>query len=340
MMARLPGSIHCSLPSAVIMEKIGAFDDGTQKKVIQQYFSTQDSTAMLSKAGYLTFRPYLGRRWTVDAVREHINDPLAVLQTSDTGKPLFPGSTRLQGFPMFRDELIDALGANDPRGSTRRLRDHLVGLGAAFAAMHWGAGLDGEGCEFLYGPRNNRATLWVHGFDKCGTLPPPHQVTVEMAREHLVPAAHALSAYLPNPDSDEMLWIIFANSYLEHSQSIHMAARNYQAERVAELLVAFLADLQIALVDGLPVTEAARVASSKWSSTANPLTLLTATTFSRTTGSIGMYVNRNRNRNLNRNRVLNPSRTRTRAARRARSCRRPSRTFEHTGQGGGQPDDV
>ena len=258
------------------MEKIHPFGHGTPKLIVRKYFGSKDHEAVLSNGGPLTIRPYLGRQWTDDAIREHIGDTRLPIQLSAAGKPLFPRSTSLQGFPLFRDQFIEALNTIDRkkrRGPKDTLLSHIIALAATFAAMHWGSGIDGEGCEFLYGLKQNRATLWVLDFDRCGSFPPPRRATTRMVREQLVPAACTLSAYLPHPSSDRELWCAFAQAYLAYSFRMFVGLQALDHDRSSLLPHVFVGALRGALVGvgGPPIAEQVHFGSFPWPEPPNAL---------------------------------------------------------------------
>lgn len=197
----------------IVLSRIGDLEDCDRRKVLQRCYGLEDPQleAVLHDNDHCLIRIYLGRisddaQW--DDIEDSIEDSIEDVIMGDAenyASITSSDDTYLStlNLPGYLDHIIKACRARPPLESFARE------IAFGYAMLHWGAGLDGRGIEFLLGlsPTGVGRRLYMLDFEDCC---PIGELTARCVRDQLVPAALGNGPYIPRAtssgSSDEFVW--------------------------------------------------------------------------------------------------------------------------------------
>ncbi|UKZ69188.1 uncharacterized protein TrAtP1_010197 [Trichoderma atroviride] len=235
---KLPeGYTRCN---AIVSEKIIPLPASTRRLLVQKLLPDIDEESVMNNSSneHCLIRPYLGRR--------RCRNPEA-----DTEPSTRPRAFSLRDFPLHLDQM-EQLGLNPG--------EYAITMADALAFMHWMAGVDGNGVEFVLGrprgppyifclchqkssqdahPRNigilGPHSMWIMDFDMCKEL-----TLDESGIEQACNAFWGNDPWYPRPGrlatADQKLWDIFELRFLTSSARI-LGGRPSEIRELPRLLV-------------------------------------------------------------------------------------------------------
>lgn len=229
----------------IVLSHIGDLEDHDRREVLRTCYGLKDPNLeeVLHENDHCLIRIYLGRisdddqsEVTKDCVSDNLTEDAA------DGASITPLSTL--NLPGYLDHIIEAC---DARYARLPLESFAREIAFGYAMLHWGAGLDGKGIEFLMGmsPTGVGRRLYMLDFEDCC---PIGELTARCVRDQLVPAALENDPYIPRATKlgsskefekreirgrdhevftlrshEVFVWKVFVKHYLEASWKIWQA---------------------------------------------------------------------------------------------------------------------
>lgn len=250
----------------IVLSRIGDLENHDRREVLRTCYGLKDShlEEVLHENDHCLIRIYLGRISDddqSDVTKDCVSDNVTEDAADDAS--ITPLSTL--NLPGYLDHIIKACGAHYARPP---LESFAREIAFGYAMLHWGAGLDGRGIEFLLGmsPTGVGRRLYMLDFEDCR---PIGELTARCVRDELVPAALENDPYIPRAtrlgSSDEFVlrkkrgrfykkreefykvftfrshvvfvWEVFVKHYLEASWKIWQARGRDFDFRLPELFI-------------------------------------------------------------------------------------------------------
>lgn len=185
----------------LVLSRIGDLADSDRREVLETCYSPKDPhlEEVSHDNDHCLIRIYLGRISDEDQrddIKDSASDVIMGDAADDTSITSFALLSTLN-LPGYLDHIIKACGEHYARPP---LESFAREIAFGYAMLHWGAGLDGRGIEFLLGmsPTGVGRRLYMLDFEDCC---PIGELTARCVRDQLVPAALENDAYIPRATS-------------------------------------------------------------------------------------------------------------------------------------------